>query len=100
MARSYEWISQYIRLNDALVMLLMFAYEDASELRVKNKIQKFFFSSFFFTTQQFSSVWLLRIKPACKFSRTSQQIASVNMDHVSPGFGESMVQNVKWLRSI
>lgn len=56
MARSYEWISQYIRLNDALVMLLMFAYEDASELRVKNKIQKFFFSSFFFTTQQFSSV--------------------------------------------
>lgn len=47
MARSYEWISQYIRLNDALVMLLMFAYEDASELRVKNKIHNFFFLLFF-----------------------------------------------------
>ena len=35
-------------------MLLMFAYEDASELRVKNKTHKVFF--FFFTTQQFSSV--------------------------------------------
>lgn len=35
-------------------MLLMFACEDASELRVKNKTHKVFF--FFFTTQQFSSV--------------------------------------------
>ena len=34
-------------------MLLMFAYEDASELRVKNKTHKVFF---FFTTQQLSSV--------------------------------------------
>ena len=37
-------------------MLLMFAYEDASELRVKNKTHKVFFFFFFLTTQQFSSV--------------------------------------------
>ena len=34
-------------------MLLMFAYEDASELRVKNKTHKVFFFFFFFSLAQF-----------------------------------------------